>query len=67
MITIMEQSFKNRNNMTFISKLLFNSLDTINRLQYQLQYTKTHRSIIFRNIKETMFPQQFLNQTTPQK
>jgi hypothetical protein len=50
MTTIMEQSFKNRNNMTFISKLLFNSLDTINRLQYvegQIQYRKTHCSIIF--------------------
>jgi hypothetical protein len=59
MTTILEQTFKNQKNMLFISKLYFNSLDTIQRLQYvesQIQYTKTHRSIIFRDIQETHVP-----------
>jgi hypothetical protein len=59
MTALMEKTFQNRKSMTFISKNLFNSLETIDKLQYvesQIQYTKTHRSIIFRNIKETHVP-----------
>jgi hypothetical protein len=59
MTLLMANTFKNKNNMTFISKNYFNSLDDISRLQHvesQIQYTRTHRSIIFRNIKESHVP-----------
>jgi hypothetical protein len=70
MITILEKSFKNPNNMTFISKIYFNSLDNIQRLQHvesQIQYTKTHRSIIFRNNKETHVPTKYDKPNTTSK
>jgi hypothetical protein len=59
MTTKLENTFKTQLNLLFISKLYSNSLDTLQRLQYvesQIQYTKTHRSIIFRDIKETHVP-----------
>jgi hypothetical protein len=56
--------------MTFISKNYCKSPDTIIQLQHvvsQIQYTKTHRSIIFRNIKETQVPTKYDKPNTTSK
>jgi hypothetical protein len=70
MTTKMEKTFKNTNKMTFISKNCFNSLNNPTCLQHdecQIQYTKNHRSIIFRNIKETHVPTKYDKPNTTSK
>jgi hypothetical protein len=59
MTKLFKTTFKSKTNMTFISKSYFFSLDEISKLQFiesQIAYTKTHRSILLRGIKETHIP-----------
>jgi RNA polymerase-interacting CarD/CdnL/TRCF family regulator len=56
---LFEQTFRNKNYMTFISKSYLSTLDSISKLQYlesQIAYAKTHQSILLRNIKDTHVP-----------
>jgi hypothetical protein len=59
MTTLFEQTFRNKQYMTFISKSYLSTLDSISKLQYvesQIAYAKTHRSILLCNIKDTHIP-----------
>jgi hypothetical protein len=59
MTKLFENTFKNKTNMTFISKNYYLTLDEISKLQFiesQIAYTKMHRSILLRGIKETHVP-----------
>jgi hypothetical protein len=54
--------------MTFITKSYLSTLNSLSKLQYvesQIEYAKTHRSILLRNIKDTHVP--LIHTTTDNK